>query len=815
MRDKNPQIDFRALFNEILLCSTGVSQQAKLSLRDGEFSRGRTAILPLECKREFISRAASITGRSSHEVRNSCSSEYFQVVHADLTRADLIQNYNDEKTACCKAMGQLLLNSKFNSVIELQNYFNQLTLELNKNVEAGYPDRILFYNKYLTRLLYFGGHEKEAVEAFCRYIQPLLPLSAVGETDVAHDFHRLNCETAFIATAIAYARHFYSPSQQRSLVFICGYHGTDAVREGVELALKKIFNVSTTTPENNRGMMIVPRDFTIENKLREKIISVQFPDSKNIAAFELRMRDLKKRAQVVTCLLASNHTAALKNLLLLEKKAFVERKHQFYFKNILLPMISIISSQQIAMLKEMKNEFKRNLIENDFQERSDDLLTNLSALYSQYTGELSNRIFSDSIFLIALKQKIYDYCFLISRFSESYQEFETKTREASKVIESDTREQIEKAFSNEVPAVSKFILKEKKQRFVIQLEEFLIFQEEKIRMDIEQAQLNAFKDNNIEKRLFLRLDKAQGKVELKFENQQRQQELEESCTVRNSDDFILTACIARQVIFYLSLLAQYAGVNKKYLWTEEDNQSIHLTTFILLLMSYRFNVLNPVTPRHVFRERFFNLPSEDRTSYLVKISFENMMYFSRRIGYFSKYFTAFCGGWAAWLVVSEKDLGSKFSSDLPSTFCDVASFYCLINASIFLYYLMVICKLAVSLSKGGRSLFQIFGDIYDGYGATLFGSMKNSSLFANKSNHFAIGTSARLFGSLFSTFIMFATQLVVSEKLSMESSASFKFCCIANIIYSRCVYHNFYDREDRGVATTSDLERGSNRTLAP
>jgi len=36
----------------------GVSQQAKLSLRDGEFSRGGIAVLPLECKREFISRAA-------------------------------------------------------------------------------------------------------------------------------------------------------------------------------------------------------------------------------------------------------------------------------------------------------------------------------------------------------------------------------------------------------------------------------------------------------------------------------------------------------------------------------------------------------------------------------------------------------------------------------------------------------------------------------------------------------------------------------------------------------------------------------------
>jgi len=57
----------------------------KLFLRDGGFSRGRTAILPLECKREFTSRAASITGRSSHEVRNSwkikraCLSDLFWV----------------------------------------------------------------------------------------------------------------------------------------------------------------------------------------------------------------------------------------------------------------------------------------------------------------------------------------------------------------------------------------------------------------------------------------------------------------------------------------------------------------------------------------------------------------------------------------------------------------------------------------------------------------------------------------------------------------------------------------------------------------
>jgi len=43
----------------------GVSHFVKLSLRDEGFPKGRTAILPFECKREFISRAASITGRSS------------------------------------------------------------------------------------------------------------------------------------------------------------------------------------------------------------------------------------------------------------------------------------------------------------------------------------------------------------------------------------------------------------------------------------------------------------------------------------------------------------------------------------------------------------------------------------------------------------------------------------------------------------------------------------------------------------------------------------------------------------------------------
>src|SRR3990167_9457666 len=68
---------------------TGVSLAAKLSLRDGEFSRGRTAILPLECKREFISRAASITGRSSHEVRNSCKNK-IQKKKVDSTITDAI-----------------------------------------------------------------------------------------------------------------------------------------------------------------------------------------------------------------------------------------------------------------------------------------------------------------------------------------------------------------------------------------------------------------------------------------------------------------------------------------------------------------------------------------------------------------------------------------------------------------------------------------------------------------------------------------------------------------------------------------------------
>ncbi|OGT28009.1 MAG: hypothetical protein A3I77_06820 [Gammaproteobacteria bacterium RIFCSPLOWO2_02_FULL_42_14] len=77
------------LKREIKSIKTGVSQQAKLSLRDGEFSRGRTAILPLECKREFISRAASITGRSSHEVRNSCKNK-IQKKKVDSTITDAI-----------------------------------------------------------------------------------------------------------------------------------------------------------------------------------------------------------------------------------------------------------------------------------------------------------------------------------------------------------------------------------------------------------------------------------------------------------------------------------------------------------------------------------------------------------------------------------------------------------------------------------------------------------------------------------------------------------------------------------------------------